>query len=218
MQAICGMQADSVIFRPANANVDCTQQHVHALLLFANLLTVRVVRRSGPWPAPGLQAHAPTWLHIKLCTCMCSSRHLSHTHIHLFCPCPTELQTQSMQAIMYVPSALVSTHIGVLGDMEPCTSMPVQLQLVLLPRHAADVTPDTPAQGVIELRHDVAVRKGKVNQKTGSCSYIISGLPLTHSQPARDGWFVRGEAWAFPGCNRHSDMKKMRGSSSTSQC
>lgn len=44
---------------------------------------------------------------------------------------------------------------------------------------------------MIELRRDVTVRKLK--GKTKVDIFLLSGLPLTRSQPAVDGWWLRGE-------------------------
>jgi hypothetical protein len=98
-------------------------------------------------------------------------------------------QLQNLSTSRWVPKQLVMTHMPELADAEPRTSIPVTLQLVLLPPEAADVSAETPAQLVIELRNGVTVRK------TGGKSdlYMLAGLPFMRSEPVRDGWYLRCE-------------------------
>jgi hypothetical protein len=70
------------------------------------------------------------------------------------------------------------------------TAANISLQLVLLPPYASDVSPETPAQQVIELQHDVTVRKSLQN---GSSVYIIGGRALRRSQPVQEHWHLRGK-------------------------
>jgi hypothetical protein len=53
-----------------------------------------------------------------------------------------------MSVAVCVPSSLISTHMEQMQAMEYGTTKAMQLQLVLLPPYAEDVTPETPAQQV----------------------------------------------------------------------
>jgi hypothetical protein len=97
---------------------------------------------------------------------------------------------QSMKALMYVPARLASVHMDELQQMPSNTSRPIRVQLVLLPPYAEDVTPHTPAQSVMELWHGITVSR---HGKHSNSWYTLSGLALTGSAPARQGWWLRGE-------------------------
>jgi hypothetical protein len=51
------------------------------------------------------------------------------------------LQIQNMSSMVAVPATLAHTHMPELVEMAAGTSSPIQLQLVLLPPHASDITP-----------------------------------------------------------------------------
>jgi hypothetical protein len=68
------------------------------------------------------------------------------------------------------------------------------VQLVLLPPFASDVTPETPAQCIIQLQHGVTVRKALQKGRSSSSGYTftLGGLALKRQQPVREQWYLRG--------------------------
>ncbi|KAF6256846.1 hypothetical protein COO60DRAFT_68264 [Scenedesmus sp. NREL 46B-D3] len=94
---------------------------------------------------------------------------------------------QNLGSSRWVPKTLVETHMRQLAEAPPRTTLPVTLQLVLLPVEAADVSVDTPAQRVMTLRHGVTVRKAG---EKGDI-YMLAGLALMRSEPVRKGWYLR---------------------------
>lgn len=86
--------------------------------------------------------------------------------------------------------------------MELGTNRSLAVQLVLLPPHAEDSTPASPAQRVIDLDIScgVTVRRNRSGSRGSAREYFsLAGLPLTRSEPAREGWFLRGEQRGQPG-------------------
>jgi hypothetical protein len=102
---------------------------------------------------------------------------------------PFAPQLQHLSKSSWLPKQLVMTHMPELANAAPMTSVNVKLQLVLLPPEAADVSAETPAQRVIELRHDVTVRK---TGKSGDL-FSLAGLAFKRSEPVLQGWFLRCE-------------------------
>lgn len=101
-----------------------------------------------------------------------------------------------MQATMRIPVAFVREYLPEalalpLGDRHI-----IHVQLVYLPAYASDISPETPAVKVEELLDGVIVRKDK--GRADCAAYSLSGLPLTGSQAASEGYWVRGKL----GCNR----------------
>jgi hypothetical protein len=74
------------------------------------------------------------------------------------------------------------------------SSCNIALQLVLLPPFAADISPDSPPRRVIELRHDITLRKSPQGRrgKAMQFTYPLAGLTLRRSEPTTNGWFLRG--------------------------
>eukprot|EP00775_Hariotina_reticulata_P009127 gene9127-9296_t len=95
-----------------------------------------------------------------------------------------------MKKTVYIPCALVHMHMARLAALPYHTSHSIRVQLVLLPPHASDVTPETPEVEVIELTQGVTVRKNKSYSDSGTFS--LAGLALTSSKPAVKGYYVRG--------------------------
>jgi hypothetical protein len=104
------------------------------------------------------------------------------------------LQLQNLGSSRWLPKSLVDTHMPELANAAPKTTLPVTLQLVLLPPEAADVSIDTPAQHVLDLNYGVTVRKAsdKGDKKKGDM-YMLAGLPFMRSAPVVEGWFLRRE-------------------------
>lgn len=99
-----------------------------------------------------------------------------------------------------LPAALAKSHMPGLAELPAGTSVSIRVQLVLLPPYACDVTPDTPAQGVQELRHGVSVYR-----KSGKAEiFPLSGLSLTRSKPVVENWHLRGELTDVPHTGVHS--------------
>jgi hypothetical protein len=92
-----------------------------------------------------------------------------------------------------IPASLLHTHLPDLAAIPAGAkgSTDIQLQLVLLPPCASDVTLDTPAQEVINFKHGISVRKdlGKMNE---AGMFTMAGLPLKRSRPCQEEWFIRG--------------------------
>lgn len=95
-----------------------------------------------------------------------------------------------MDKQMYIPSTLVYEHMPELANIPYGKSMSIQVQLVLLPPHASDVTPESPAMEVIQLNYGVTVRKSRTATDTGS--FNLAGIALTCSKPAKKAYIVTG--------------------------
>jgi hypothetical protein len=81
------------------------------------------------------------------------------------------------------------------------------VQVVLLPHHAADITPDTPAQEI--LAHDAHVKKtetkGSGSLATTKWSVSVSGLTkVLPSKLFQEEWWCRGEQETCPNPNRRT--------------
>lgn len=91
---------------------------------------------------------------------------------------------------MRVPLSFVREYLPEAHDMPIGDKHVIRVQLVYLPPFAYDVTPETPAVGGDELSQGVTVRKDK--GRGDMVAYSLSGLPLTSSQAAIEGYWVRG--------------------------
>jgi hypothetical protein len=100
------------------------------------------------------------------------------------------LQLQNLASSKWLPKSIIETHMPKVANAPSKTTVPITLQLVLLPPEAADVSVDTPAQRVIDLNNGVTVRKARGK---GADMYLLGGLSFRRSEPVRDGWFVRCE-------------------------
>jgi hypothetical protein len=95
-----------------------------------------------------------------------------------------------MDKHMFMPSALVFEHMPEIANLPYGTSWPIKVQLVLLPPHASDITPESPAVEVIHLNQGVTVRRSKTATDTGS--FNLAGIALTCSKPAKKGYTITG--------------------------
>lgn len=102
----------------------------------------------------------------------------------------------SMQdGAVVIPVKFVSAHMQELAAEPIGTSKAIQVQLVLLPPYASDITVATPATAVkhFGLRDGLTVRKGR-SKKPPGVRYPVSGTALATAKPCKEGWFQRGGA------------------------
>jgi hypothetical protein len=59
------------------------------------------------------------------------------------------LQIQRMNKTMLVPRTLANTHMPELAQLECGSTIPLELQLVLLPPEASDITPGGLLYGIV---------------------------------------------------------------------
>ena len=105
------------------------------------------------------------------------------------------LQAQNMQQTVRLPVAFVREHLPEVERLPLGDKHIVRVQLVYLPPFAADITPETPAVRVEELNDGVTVQPDR--GRGDLISYRLSGLPLTASQAAVNGYYVRGTLQGF---------------------
>jgi hypothetical protein len=90
-----------------------------------------------------------------------------------------------------IPAALVAhNHLLSLANLQPHTSMQLQLQLVLLPPGAADMSEDMPLSQCQVLEMPATVTK-YCNDGQVQCQ--LSGRQLCESVPVQERWWQRGE-------------------------